>query len=115
VQRHNEILMSSSRKVLMPNGERLAVFDRPRPVSTTFVWRRLHGGNIIAEASPVRGMGSWTVSAYSTSWNADPVHGSGSYTFLRDAHAAADELVRTHFHHTCRTGVCGRWLRWPED
>jgi len=107
--------MSSSRKVLMRNGERVAVVDRAIPVRTAFVWRRLHGGDTIAEASPVRGMGTWTVSAYRTTGNADPVHGSASFSLLRDAHAAADELVRANFRHTCRTGVCGRWLRWPED
>ena len=96
-------------------GASVAVVERSPRVTTAFVWRRLHGGNIIAEASPVRGMGTWTVSAYRTSWDADPVHGSAFFSLLRDAHDAADVLVRTHFHHTCRTGVCGRWLRWPED
>jgi hypothetical protein len=100
-------------------GPRIAVAAAvadPRPhANTSYVWRRLHGGNIIAEASPVLGMGTWTVSAYRTSWNANPVHGSGSHSLLRDAHAAADELVRSHFHHTCRTGVCGKWLRWPDE
>ena len=93
----------------------MAVVERSPRMITAFVWRRLHGGNIIAEASPVRGMGTWAVSAYRTNWDADPVHGTGSFSLLRDAHEAADELVRTHFHHTCRTGVCGKWLRWPED
>jgi len=99
----------------MRTGERAAVAGRSTTVSRAFVWRRLHGGDIIAEASPVRGMGTWTVSAYRTNPNADSVYGSGSFSLLRDAHQAADELIRTHFHHTCETGVCGKWLRWPED
>ena len=84
-------------------------------LSTTYVWRRLHDGNIIAEASLVRGMGTWHVSVYRTTDDGDAEHSPRSFSLLREAHQSADELVRTHFHHTCRTGVCGRWLRWPEE
>lgn len=89
----------------------------PRAIaaSTTYVWRRLHDGSLIAEASPVRGMGSWRVCAYPTANNGEAVHEQQAFSLLRDAHAAADDLVRRHFRHTCRTGVCGRWLRWAED
>ena len=89
--------------------------SRPPSVSATYVWRRLHDGFLIAEASPVRGMGSWRVSAYPTANNSEVVHEQQAFSLLREAHAAADELVRRHFHHTCRTGVCGRWLRWAEE
>jgi len=82
---------------------------------TTYVWRRLHEGSLIAEAVPVRGMGSWRVSAYPTVNNEEVVHEQRTFSLLRDAHDAADALVRRHFQHTCRTGVCGRWLRWAED
>ena len=82
---------------------------------TTYVWRRLHDGHLIAQASPLAGMGSWRVSAYRTTNDADSAHAPGSYSLLREAHHAADELVRAHFSHTCRTGVCGRWLRWPDE
>jgi hypothetical protein len=82
---------------------------------TTYAWRRLHDGDLIAQASPLAGMGSWWVSAYRTTNAADSAHGAGSYSLLREAQHAADDLVRLHFLHTCRTGVCGRWLRWPED
>ena len=84
------------------------------PVSTTYVWRRLHGGNIIAEASLIRGMGTWHVSVYRTTGE-DTAHSPRTFSLLQEAHESADELVRSHFQHTCRTGVCGRWLRWPED
>lgn len=88
---------------------------KPVPVPMTYVWRRLHSGNIIAEASPIRGIGTWHVSAYRTSANEEAAHSPDSFSLLRDAHRSADELVRTHFQHTCRTGECGRWLRWPEE
>ena len=82
---------------------------------TTYVWRRLHDGNIIAQASPLAGMGSWRVSAYRTTNDAEFAYEPRSFSLLREAHHGADELVERHFDHTCRTGVCGRWLRWPEE
>ena len=82
---------------------------------TTYVWRRLHDNDLIAEASPVRGMGAWRVSAYPTLNNNEGVYAQQAFSLLRDAHAAADDLLRRHFRHTCRTGVCGRWLRWAEQ
>jgi hypothetical protein len=82
---------------------------------TTYAWRRLHDGHLIAQASPLAGMGSWRVSAYRTTNDADSAYAPGSYSLIREAQHAADELVRVHFSHTCRTGVCGRWLRWPEE
>ena len=81
----------------------------------TYAWRRLHDGHLIAQASPLAGMGSWRVSAYRTTSDADAAHAPGAYSLIREAQHAADELVRVHFSHTCRTGVCGRWLRWPEE
>jgi hypothetical protein len=81
----------------------------------TYVWRRLHDGHIIAEASPVRGMGTWRVSAYRTMGKAESAHDPRSFSLLREAHQCADELMREHFQHDCQTGVCGQWLRWPED
>jgi hypothetical protein len=85
--------------------------------TVTYVWRRLHDGHIIAQASPVSGMGAWRVSAYRTTSEADDAepYEPRAFSLLREAQHSADELVRQHFSHTCRTGVCGRWLRWPED
>ena len=37
-----------------------------RSNSTSYVWRRLHGGSIIAQVSQLRGMGSWLVAAIAT-------------------------------------------------
>ena len=81
----------------------------------TYVWRRLHDGHIIAEVSPLLGMGTWQVSAYRATKTDDAAHDARSYSLLREAHEIADELVRQHFNHTCRTGICGRWLRWPDN
>ena len=111
--------MPSSRKGSRGKAEDAPVLDPPKRrepahVNTRFVWRRLHDGNIIAEASPVLGMGTWHVCAYRTSGKAESAHHPRSFSLLREAHKSADELVREHFDHVCRTGVCGRWLRWPE-
>ena len=85
------------------------------PVTTTYVWRRLHSGDIIAEASLIRGMGTWHVSVYLASGSGERVHDARTFSLLSDAHRSADDLARSHFKHTCRTGECGRWLRWPEE
>ena len=63
-------------------------------------------------------MGAWRVSAYRTTNEPDegePAYEPRAFSLLREAQHGADELARDHFAHTCRTGVCGRWLRWPED
>ena len=122
--------MPSTRKVTGRKAAGAPVLDRPvsakrttratsprsasTPKSATYAWRRLHDGSIIAQASPVPGMGSWRVSAYRTTEDADVVHDPRAFSLLREAHQAADALVQEHFAHKCRTGVCGRWLRWPE-
>jgi hypothetical protein len=93
----------------------IAISRIPARILPTYVWRRLHDGHIIAQASPLPGMGAWRVSAYRTSDDGDSVYETRAFSLLREAHQGADELVRRHFSHTCRTGVCGRWLRWPDD
>jgi hypothetical protein len=80
---------------------------------TRYKWRRLHDGNIIAEVTPHSGMGFWRASAYRVDGRASEVAYTGrAFLLLNEAHQAADELVQREFHHECRTGVCGRWLRW---
>jgi len=87
-----------------------------RATVAAHAWRRLHAGDLIAEVVMVRGMGLWHVAAYRVGDDGKDVTSSGrSFTLLTEAHAAADELVRSHFDHVCETGVCGRWLRWRED
>jgi hypothetical protein len=70
---------------------------------------------LIAEVTPVRGMGSWRVTAYRTVSSTDAAYEPRAFTMLRNAHDAADELLCQHFLHACAIGVCGRWLRWPEQ
>jgi len=60
-------------------------------------------------------MGLWRVSAYRVKNSAGALHTGRAFSLLTDAHAAADELVQHEFTHVCRTGVCGRWLRWLES
>jgi hypothetical protein len=82
----------------------------------SYVWRRLHGGQIIAEAELVPGMGSWRVSGYRVKGPANQVaYAHRTLSLLTEAHRAADDLVRQEFSHVCRTGVCGRWLRWRQE
>src|SRR3954471_4600871 len=78
-----------------------------------YTWRRLHGGNIIAEVTSHSGIGVWRASAYKVNGRASEVAYSGrAFSLLTEAHQSADLLVKREFHHECRTGVCGRWLRW---
>jgi hypothetical protein len=79
-----------------------------------YVWRRLHDGQLIAQVSRLEGIGSWLVSACSSRSDGNLVRIARSFSLLTDAQRAADNLVRDSFSHTCRTGECGRWLRWPE-
>ena len=89
---------------------------RSPSLSSTYAWRRLHGGDLIAEVVSVRGMGMWRVQAYRVDdKDRDVTTVSRTYSLLTEAHAAADDLVRSAFAHTCKAGVCGRWLRWTEN
>jgi len=80
---------------------------------TGYKWRRLHDGNIIAEVTPHTGTGFWRASGYRAGGRANEVAYTGrAFVLLNEAHQGADELVQREFQHECRTGVCGRWLRW---
>jgi len=82
----------------------------------SYAWRRLHGGNIIAEVALSSGMGLWRVSAYRVGGARNEVAYTGrAYSLLIEAHLAADRLVQEQFTHVCETGVCGKWLRWRES
>jgi hypothetical protein len=83
-------------------------------VYATYAWRRLHGGNVIAQVSRLPGMGTWIVSAYSALLEEKLQRMPTSYSLLTEAQDAADALVCETFDHECRTGECGRWLRWRE-
>jgi|SRR5689334_17590470 len=86
----------------------------PSVRQVTYTWRRLHGGNIIAEVNAHPGMGVWRASAYRVNSRSSEVAYTGrAFSLLTEAHQGADDLVRREFGHECRVGVCGRWLRWP--
>jgi hypothetical protein len=73
-------------------------------------WRRNHANLVVAETTPIRGMGTWSACACRL---ADPetiVRVSGKFRLLTEAQAAADELVRTEFEHVC-SHACGEWTR----
>ena len=94
-------------------SETLSSKTRKPPVH---VWRRLHDGNLIAEVTLIPGMGSWRVSGYGINSRAsETAHMVRAFSMLTDAHNAADKLIQEEFSHECRTGVCGRWLRWREE
>lgn len=60
-------------------------------------------------------MGVWRISAYRVERQESDLRVGRAFSFLTDAHAAADELVQREFTHVCDAGVCGRWLRWLQD
>jgi hypothetical protein len=73
-------------------------------------WRRHHYHGVVAEASPLAGIGTWSACAYRETAKAGMVHAPTRFTLLTDAQAAADALVRTSFGHTCVL-ECGVWTR----
>jgi hypothetical protein len=70
------------------------------------LWRRRHSQNIIAEATPVAGMGSWEVSVWQK--GVRKTNGGRQFSLLTDAHTAADGLAAVTFGHQCDAG-CGPW------
>src|SRR3982751_2234560 len=90
-------------------------FEPANSRGPAYTWRRLHGGNIIAEVSLSTGMGLWRVCAYRVGGGVSEVAYTGrAYSLLTEAQLGADRLVQEHFVHACETGVCGKWLRWRE-
>ena len=78
------------------------------------VWRRLHAGQLIAQVSRADGREGWVASAYSTRNHRRVVRAETNFTSRIQAERAADRLVYETYTHICKTGECGRWLRWPE-
>ncbi len=61
-------------------------------------------------------MGQWRVSVYHVNGRAsERIYVGRAFDHLTDAHQAADDLIQQEFAHQCRTGVCGKWLRWRQD
>ena len=71
------------------------------------MWQRRHSSNIVAQVTPVEGIGTWDVCVFhsddlATTWD------GGRFGLLTDAHDAADALVATTFAHRCED-ACGAW------
>jgi hypothetical protein len=73
------------------------------------VWQRQHSQTIVAEVTPVVGIGSWEVSV----WQEPDATRSRTnnyryYSFLIDAYIGADTLAAVTFGHRC-DHTCGVW------
>jgi hypothetical protein len=71
------------------------------------IWQRRHATGVVAEVTPVAGIGTWEVCA----WH-EPDRGGVSagrrFGLLSDAMAAADALAIASAGHTCDE-KCGKW------
>jgi hypothetical protein len=73
-------------------------------------WRRLHGHDLTANVI-VMPSGSYEVAA-SHEPSGAVRRGPRAFTRLESAKAAADDLVRRTFGHTCSVDACGEWMIW---
>ena len=79
-------------------------------VDRMVTWRRHHGHELAANVI-VNGPDSYTVFAWHASSGVvrrDPK----TFRRLDSAKAAADNLVRRSFNHTCKLESCGEWMIW---
>ena len=86
----------------------------PRTLKRRHVWRRLHAGELIAQVSRGDRHEGWVAAAYSTQNHRKVIRATTSFESRIAAERAADRLVFSTYTHVCKTGECGRWLRWPE-
>jgi hypothetical protein len=70
------------------------------------VWQRRHGDDIVAEVSPVQGMGTWDICAWREPDRRETR--GGRFGWLADAHHGADTLAQLTFDHRCDSR-CGVW------
>jgi hypothetical protein len=77
-------------------------------------WRRQHGPDLVAQVTPVEGLGTWDASAWPVSAPADVARSPRKIADLVSAQATADHLVRRTFDHTCDLHTCGDWTFWPQ-
>jgi hypothetical protein len=73
-------------------------------------WRRHHFPRLVAEITPVRGIGTWTASAYRENDTSTVVRAPTQFALLTEAQKWADDTVHTAFGHTCAL-ECGQWTR----
>jgi hypothetical protein len=71
-----------------------------------FVWRRRHSQDIIAEVTPVAGIGSWRVSVWQKA--AGKTNADCHFSLLTDAQGAGVTLALITFGHRCDAD-CGQW------
>jgi hypothetical protein len=71
-------------------------------------WHRRHSARILAEVSPVPGMGTWEASARLLGPPATQREVGLHFSLLTDAQEAADVLARAMLPHQCG-GLCEQW------
>lgn len=77
---------------------------------TIHTWRRHHGRDLTANVIVLR-VGSYEI-AVSHESSGTVRRGPKPFTRLEAAKAAADDLVRRSFGHTCSIESCGEWMIW---
>ena len=70
-------------------------------------WQRRHADQVVAEVSPVPGMGTWEACARILSSGAER-HVGLHFSLLTDAQDAADILARAMAPHDC-DAACEQW------
>ena len=70
-------------------------------------WQRRHG-RVVAEVSPVPGMGTWEASARLLDPPETERQVGLQFSLLTDAQDAADVLARAMIRHDC-DGACAQW------
>ena len=76
-------------------------------------WRRQHGPDLIAEVTPLEGLGTWDASAWLATNPTVVARSPRKIVDLISAQATADQLARQTFDHTCNPHTCGDWRFWP--
>jgi hypothetical protein len=69
------------------------------------MWQRHHQGGLIAEVTPVGGIGVWVACAGNT---VGRIQVPGHFALLTEAQARADQLVADSYDHVCDV-QCGMW------
>jgi hypothetical protein len=75
-------------------------------------WRRHHGPELVAHVLE-KASDQYTIAAWHESSRAVE-RSPKMFSRLQSAKAAADDLVRRTFHHTCTLEGCGQWMLWAD-
>jgi hypothetical protein len=76
----------------------------------TQTWRRHHGRELTANVI-VKAPGAYTIAVWHEPSGAAR-RASRIFPRLESAKAAADDLVRRSFAHSCSLDTCGEWIIW---